>query len=189
MLCVMHRGTPYGHLTINGMAPSNRQLAVLLRATEREIRQLIPELEAAGVFSRQDGIIYCRRMVKDRATSEEARANGRLGGNPQLAKTDPKGLTPPDNIKPAQGVKLEAESEAEAESKNYKSYLKPRVASAVPVERQEEGPPQAQWPPDPHPSAVTARVSQVATLLRKNAKAGPAPPVRTVEEQIAALNQ
>lgn len=114
MLCAMHKGTPYGHLTVNGRAPTARQIAMMASATEREVAKLLTELEEAGVFSRtEEGIIYSRRMVRDKAVSDKAREDGKRGGNPSLRNPNRGGLTPPDN---GGGYTLEAEAEAEAEA-------------------------------------------------------------------------
>ena len=85
LMCLMHEGEPYGHLTV--------PLDVILRVaglTERAYRPLLAELEtdrSSGkrVAYRTDaGVIYSKRMVRD----EERRAfnslNGRKGGNPNL---------------------------------------------------------------------------------------------------------
>ena len=254
MLCAMHRGAPYGHLAINGTTPSNRQMSIMLSATEKEVAKLVPELGAAGVLSRNDdGLIYSRRMVRDKAITDEAVANGKRGGNPTLkgngkpggltppdnpggvddasdapapecekpskneesislgtsgasgkvnaaraldGKTAAQGvdltkdstrrpLTPPDNPEPPGTLKLEAEADTEAESKTSKSSLIPRDADAVPVASK------APWPPDPHPSAVTARVGQVVARLEGRARGQPfmtpRGPVRSVAEQAAAV--
>lgn len=256
MLCAMHRGMPYGHLAINGATPSNRQMSIMLSATEKEVAKLVPELEKAGVLSRNDdGVIYSRRMVRDKAMSEEAAANGRRGGNPALngggkpggltppdnpggvddasgppaaerekpskneesislgtsgasgkvngarasnGKTAAQGidltkdrmrspLTPPDNPEPPGTLILEAEADTEAESKSSKTFLNPRAATPV------SAPTKAPWPPDPHPSAVTARVGQVVARLEGRARGQPfltaRGPVRSVEDQLAAVTQ
>lgn len=118
MLCAMNRGQPYGHLAINGKAPSSRQLSIMLSATEKEVMKLIPELTDAGVCSiTEEGIVYSRRMVRDKAIRDEAVRNGRTGGNPTLTgRGKPGGLTPPDKPTSGKPHKLESESEAEAES-------------------------------------------------------------------------
>lgn len=75
LLGLMHEGQPYGHLIVNGRAPTPRQIAALLGGGIKEVTSLMDELEAAGVFSRDDnGVIYSRRMVRDWAVSEEGRA-------------------------------------------------------------------------------------------------------------------
>lgn len=85
MLSLMHEGVPYGHLLINGVAPSARQLASLVGAAEREVIALLAMLDEAGVFSKTDnGTIYSRRMVRDAERSSRDKANGSMGGNPQL---------------------------------------------------------------------------------------------------------
>ena len=116
MLALMHEGEPYGHLTINGKPATPRHLSSLAGGSEKEVAKLVSELEEAGVFSRTtEGVIYSRRMVRDKAASEEGRANGKRGGNPSLTDGDKGGgsgggneggLTPPV----IDGVKLEARS-------------------------------------------------------------------------------
>lgn len=85
MLAIMHKATPYGHLVVNGMKPSDEQLAALARAPADQIRALTHELESAGVFSRtRNGTIYSRRMTKDdkrRKDGEKAAVNGVLPGS------------------------------------------------------------------------------------------------------------
>lgn len=133
MLCIAHEAEQCGHLLINGKQPTAKRLATATGGTEKEVVKLLAELETEGVFSRaEDGTIYCRRMVRDKASGETFQAWGRTGGNPTLngkehhPKKTKGGLTPPLNPPPyppplSQGVNrggypLEAESEAEAEA-------------------------------------------------------------------------
>jgi hypothetical protein len=87
----MHEAVPRGSLLINGKRVMDRQLASLCACTEREIKTLVAELEMAGVFSRDNGIIYSRRMRKDDERAARDRANGRKGGNPKVKG----GVNPP----------------------------------------------------------------------------------------------
>jgi hypothetical protein len=71
MLCVMHTTSQTGYLLVNGKSPTLRQMVSLCGGSEKEVKQLLGELEGNGVFSRDDkGIIFCRRMVKDAAASD-----------------------------------------------------------------------------------------------------------------------
>jgi hypothetical protein len=107
LLAIMHGCKPYGHLSVNGRAPSVRQIASMVgMTTEKEVGSLIQELEENGVFSRSpDGLIFCRRMIRDHSAREAGRRYGSLGGNPSLIskqqrednQCDGEGLTPPDN--------------------------------------------------------------------------------------------
>lgn len=59
---------PYGYVLINGVPPTPETIAAVATAktTPDEVRALLAELEAAGVFSRNDsGVIFCRRMVRE----------------------------------------------------------------------------------------------------------------------------
>lgn len=84
MLCVMHEANPRGSLVINGAPLSDRQLASIAGASPKETTSLLAELEAAGVFSRDNGVIYSRRMRRDDEKAERDKANGKAGGNPNL---------------------------------------------------------------------------------------------------------
>lgn len=87
MLALMHEATPYGHLLINSVAPTDTQLAVLAGASSEQIPDLLGELDSAGVFSRtQKGVIFSRRMTRDEKRSRVAQKNGKNGGNPSLSK-------------------------------------------------------------------------------------------------------
>lgn len=98
LLSLMHdEGEPYGHLLINGLQPTGAQLARMLGGTAREIDGLMAELEGAGVFSRTEaGVIYSRRMIRDKAKADYDRENGKGGGNPRLKKKVKGGVNPPD---------------------------------------------------------------------------------------------
>ena len=85
MLAIMHRSERYGQLLIGGRVPTDAQLAVQVGASPSEVTALLAELDGAGVFSRAaSGAIYSRRMTRDHKKAENARKNGRKGGNPQL---------------------------------------------------------------------------------------------------------
>ena len=88
LLAIMHGCLPYGHLTVRGKSPTPKQIAALVgNTTEKEVTELIDELEDNGVFSRTaDGVIWCRRMVRDNEARETGRNNGLRGGNPTLMR-------------------------------------------------------------------------------------------------------
>lgn len=86
MLCLMHYGSPYGHLTINSKPIDMKTLARLVGADMRTTCRTINELQVGGVFSIDSkGTIYSRRMVKDEALRRIRRECGALGGNPKLS--------------------------------------------------------------------------------------------------------
>jgi hypothetical protein len=110
MMCIMHEAEPYGHLMVGGRPPSNKQLAMLAGVSHRECEQLLTELELAGVFSKtEEGVIYSRRMMRDKAKQDKDRENGKSGGNPNLVDgvsggvnlpnipEEKGGVNPPDN--------------------------------------------------------------------------------------------
>lgn len=109
MLCIAHECSPRGALAINGNPITTQTLASLAGLRLPEVRKLLAELEAAGVFSMSaDGTIYSRRMFRDEERAARDRENGRHGGNPLLK---PKGVNPPHN-QTDKAKKLEARSQS-----------------------------------------------------------------------------
>lgn len=93
MICVMHEAVPRGTLIVNGSPVNERQVSVLAGISFKETVALLSELEATGVFSRDDnGTIFSRRMRRDEEKAARDKANGKAGGNPHL-----KGVNPPLN--------------------------------------------------------------------------------------------
>jgi hypothetical protein len=110
LLCMAHKGTPYGHVTVNGRVPTDRQISSIVGVPVDELAPLLIELEECGVFSRrgssgldqktsstiawleteghfqpcEDGVIFSRRMVRDIAAHIKGKEMGAKGGNPAL---------------------------------------------------------------------------------------------------------
>jgi hypothetical protein len=97
MLGYMHEAEPYGHLLVAGMAPTIEELSSLVGSAVPLTRKAFGELESRNVFSRTDkGVIYSRKMVRDKAKAEQDRANGKRGGNPKIIEPDNGGVNPQD---------------------------------------------------------------------------------------------
>ena len=104
MMCIMHEAEPYGHLLVNGKPLNEKQLASLSGGDLRETVNALAELESCGVFSKTDaGVIYSRRMKRDREKAERDKANGKGGGNPRLKA----GVNPPGKPYRARGDKAQ----------------------------------------------------------------------------------
>ena len=103
MICLMHEGQPYGYLTfqnksdvkaplkdtlrggVYGNPISMEQLALLTTVPIAKVLLCIAELEANGVFNRdENGTIYCRKMVSDLNYSTRQSYYGKLGGRPAV---------------------------------------------------------------------------------------------------------
>ena len=117
LICVAHDGSPYGHVTINEKPASTRQIAAIIGVGESVAVRLLAELEDAGVFSRaENGGIFSRRMVRDRAASLLGQAwvstrypNKEHDGNPNGDPT--RGATGDPSSLEARSKKLEAKKE------------------------------------------------------------------------------
>lgn len=129
LMCLAHEGEPYGHVTVNGRAPTPRQIGMLVGISEADASALLDELETAGVFSRsEDGVIFSRRMVRDMASREAAAKNGKLGGNPMLVGSVKEGVNPSDNS-PLNLQEAEAEIKKQKEGSSLRS--EPKKAPAA----------------------------------------------------------
>lgn len=97
VMSYMHEGQPYGHLTIDGVAPDLAGIAALIGRPVAETKKALSELEVRNVFSRApEGTIFSRRMVRDAEKAIRDKENGSAGGNPGLLPK-PMGVNPPDN--------------------------------------------------------------------------------------------
>ena len=105
LLSLMHESKHCGFLFVDEVVPTPRQLAGLLGGSEKEIKALLAELAANGVYSvtgedmpddvkalvpadMPDGVMLSRRMVRDEAKAAKDRENGKGGGNPNLKGGD-----------------------------------------------------------------------------------------------------
>jgi hypothetical protein len=119
MICVMDKSSRRGYLEVNGFPMDARAISRNIGESPEDVAAAIAELERAGVLYREaSGTMYSKRMVEDTATREQARQNGRKGGNPKLVKpsTPPaltQGLT--HGVNPALKMTLGISSVSESE--------------------------------------------------------------------------
>lgn len=129
LITLMAESPSFGFLLVNNVVPTCKQLAGLLGGTDREIGKLLDELGEADVYNMTGGdlpddvrdlvpadmpggVIFSRRMLKDKAKADKAREDGKGGGNPALRQT----VNPPviprlpkmsDGVNPATGFPYE----------------------------------------------------------------------------------
>lgn len=102
MLCLMWETQPRGYLQTPSGAPlTDEQIARMTgNCSLEEVRGWLGELELLGVLSRTtQGVIYCRRLVRDEHKRSLCAEAGKRGGNPTLmgqskgqSKGDAKGV-------------------------------------------------------------------------------------------------
>lgn len=100
LMGIMHQSERYGYLIVNGRQPTNRELSVLTALPVNEIGEGLDELEANGVFSRdEERVIYSRAMVRDEAEHIDHVLNGERGWKAKQRKLNAKtgGLSPPSS--------------------------------------------------------------------------------------------
>jgi len=79
MLCLMHQGTPYGHLRLRDshggyFRPDVPALAKMAGNSPEEVRVWLAELDHVGVLSRtRSGAIFSKKMVRDERVRKQWR--------------------------------------------------------------------------------------------------------------------
>lgn len=86
LLCLMHNSSEPGKLFLpNGFSPSATKTAQLCNVDARQYRRHLPELLQNGILKLDDnGIIYCKRMIRDNELRNKRKEAGSKGGNPNL---------------------------------------------------------------------------------------------------------
>ena len=130
ILAVCHASERPGYFLINGMPPTVQEMADMFGKTKpSEVSKFLDELCRRKIYSLENGVIYCRRMVRDADASAKGReaverrwkTNGLDHDPPQGPITPPnrspntQPTTPPNRspIRQPNTKKLEAEAEAE----------------------------------------------------------------------------
>lgn len=92
MLCLMFESPRRGFLQhASGRPVSPEQLARMTGGSHEEVRSLLQELNEAGVYSKDEGTIFSRRMVRDEESRVEkstkcADAGKKGGGRPRKGR-------------------------------------------------------------------------------------------------------
>lgn len=84
MICFMHEGSPYGYLKVGEKVILADNLHRMVGETLEVVEGWLHELELAGVFDVDNGIICSRRMIRDEELRQKRAEGGKLGGNPNL---------------------------------------------------------------------------------------------------------
>lgn len=89
LIALMHDGEPYGYLSINGKPLEYKKIARFMGISVSNLEKVIEEILDNNIFSRgDDGVIFCRRMVRDNYLRKARGEGGKKGGNPNLKDTD-----------------------------------------------------------------------------------------------------
>ena len=125
MLCLMYESPRRGYLSLANEKPvSGVLLARMVGSGVDEIERLLCEMEECGVYSKEDGVIYSRRMVKDEIDRDNKSKAGKKGMDNRWGnKKDNKAITTLD-------IETDIEIENITDKKNDSSsnYLANRKA-------------------------------------------------------------
>jgi hypothetical protein len=72
ILCYMHQATKYGYFLVGDSAPTDEEGSRIVGCSVSEYTLCLAELEKFSVFSRtKNGVIFCRRMIRDDAQRKD----------------------------------------------------------------------------------------------------------------------
>jgi hypothetical protein len=90
MISIMIEAEPHGYLMVPGKAgkaATAADVAALCNSRLKIVESAINELKDRGVCSiTEDGVIYCRRLIKDKEKQEQQSQFGKGGGNPSIIR-------------------------------------------------------------------------------------------------------
>lgn len=85
ILCIMHVSDTRGRLTLNNNKMPIEALAMALGLSIQITESAVNKILEYGVASLDDeGVVYCRRMVRDEQIRLKRKAAGAMGGNPNF---------------------------------------------------------------------------------------------------------
>lgn len=89
LLCVMHKSEKYGYLVQKvdrkWINLSSKMVQKLTGMSQKKVEKYIEELTKNNVLKYdEEGLMYCKRLVKDHALRKIRSEAGKLGGNPDL---------------------------------------------------------------------------------------------------------
>jgi hypothetical protein len=144
VMSLMHQAHPYGYLTypsskdgaedqqkdiLHPILPAS--LARMVGATPHQTQKLLKELEAAGVFSRKDGVIFSRRMIRDEVVRESRAQGGSLSSeNPNVPrrKDGPQQATRISlQPSPSSSSSSSSSSKVKSKSKSKREFVPPTL--------------------------------------------------------------
>lgn len=80
LLCLMHKGEPYGHLAFNGKPVMNEEIPQLIHSIDKPgvVLRALQELEENGIAKRNsDGVIFSRMMIENEDSRNRSAARTR----------------------------------------------------------------------------------------------------------------
>jgi hypothetical protein len=140
MICLMHEGSPYGHLKVGSKDIGKDILARITGCSVTDCEKWLSELLESGVCSKHGDTIVCRRMLRDeRVRNARAAGGGKSLDNPNVPRVrislDPSlGVSPASAVASASALKSESNTRARAGKKlNGHDVEKPELPDWIPA--------------------------------------------------------
>jgi len=91
LMNMMHQSEKPGYLLIGSSAPTWAQVGRVGRVPYNTLCKYLKELLEKEVLVEEDGVLVCKRMVRDQAYRQQQSEYGKKGGNPKLVGETLKG--------------------------------------------------------------------------------------------------
>jgi hypothetical protein len=186
MLCIAANSPRYGYVEIHGVPCTPGDLARQTGEHPRSIHRWVRELEAAGVFSRdENGVIFCRRMVREAARcAPQTPFNGKIDSIVERGCFEQNQRANPDDSRArahhllhssTEGSQRRTSGEECSPARARGPAWGPPALTPEPEPPAEEVPPEPTPPPDIDPKAP-ADLSNLAANVFGRPKPPPLPP-------------
>ena len=99
MIGRMWESAERGFLTVNGRPASDEELSRLFNSDKAWLKGALERLEASGLFSRrEDGAIFCRKIVRELAKSDTKSAAGKEGATIRYSRNEVSAIAPANHL-------------------------------------------------------------------------------------------
>jgi len=132
MICFMHEGSPYGYLKVGEKVILADNLHRMVGETLEVVEGWLHELELAGVFDVDNGIICSRRMIRDEELRQKRAEGGKLGGNPNLKDRGKVNLKVEQEVKQIPTPSSSSTSSSSIKDVSQDKPAKPKRKTSIP---------------------------------------------------------
>lgn len=132
MICFMHEGSPYGYLKVGEKVILADNLHRMVGESLEVVKGWLHELETAGVYDVDNGVICSRRMIRDEELRIKRAEGGKLGGNPKLKDGSKVNLKVVDEVKQNPTPSSSSSSSSSLKNTSQDKPAKPKRKTSIP---------------------------------------------------------
>lgn len=132
MICFMHEGSPYGYLKVGDKVILADNLHRMVGETLEVVEGWLNELQLAGVFDVDNGVICSRRMIRDEELRQKRSEGGKLGGNPALKAKSKVNLKVGNEVNQITTPSSSSSSSSSLKNESQDKPAKPKRKTSIP---------------------------------------------------------